>query len=328
MTASAAPTSLSGASVLVTGGHGFLGGYVRERLAAERTARVDAPSREDLDLRSPDATDAAFRAARPDVVIHLAARVGGIGANERHPGTFWRDNLLMGVNVLEASRVTGVRRVVVVGTTCAYPKHVPVPFRETDLWSGYPEETNAPYGVAKRVLAVGLDAYAREFGLRGAFLLPANLYGPRDDFDLESSHVIPAIVRKCVEAVDAGATSVPLWGTGSASREFLHARDAAEAIVRAAAREDDPTPMNLGTGREITIRALAERVAAIVGFRGTLAWDPSRPDGQPRRALDVSEARRRLGWTATTSLEEGLVETVEWYRATRGRSGAACGSPS
>lgn len=312
-----APQGLARARVLVTGGHGFLGGHVLERLGLEGCAAILAPRPADLDLREPGATRTAFLDARPDVVVHLAARVGGIGANQRHPGTFWHDNLLMGVNVLEAARRAGVGRVVVVGTVCAYPERTPVPFREADLWAGYPEETNAPYGVAKRSLAVGLDAYRREFGLAGAFLLPANLYGPGDDFDLETSHVVPAMIRKCVEAAEAGAATVPLWGTGAPTREFLHVRDAADAVVRAAATVDDPAPMNLGTGVEVSMRDLAAAVARATGFRGAFAWDASRPDGQPRRSLDVSQARRRLGWVAATPLEQGLAETVRWYRRVR-----------
>jgi len=310
--------SLEGKRLLVTGGNGFLGRHVLARLAAEGCAQVLAPSRQRLDLLEPAAVVAAFRDARPDVVLHLAANVGGIGANQRRPGTFWHDNLLMGVNVLEASRLSGVRRLVVVGTVCAYPKFTPVPFREQDLWSGYPEETNAPYGVAKRALAVGMDAYRREFGLDGAFLLPANLYGPGDHFDLETSHVIPAMIRKCVEAVDAGSEEVVLWGTGTASREFLYVEDAAEALVRAAARIDDPAPMNLGTGQEVTMRDLAVRVAEATGFAGRFRWDASRPDGQPRRSQDTTEAARRLGWTAKTRLVEGLRATADWYRTHRG----------
>jgi GDP-L-fucose synthase len=318
---------LEGLRVLVTGGHGFLGKHVLARLASERCAHVASPTREDLDLRDPAGTASAFRAEKPDVVVHLAARVGGIGANQKHPGTFWRDNLLMGVSTIEAARLSGARRVVVVGTVCAYPEITRVPFRESDLWNGFPEPTNAPYGVAKRALATGLDAYGKEFGLGGAFLLPANLYGPGDDFDLESSHVIPAMIRKCVEAVDAGGETVSLWGTGKPSREFLYVVDAADAIVRAAGSVDDPAPMNLGTGREITTKDLAALVAQATGFRGRFLWDASKPDGQPRRALDASEALRRLGWRATTSLEDGLRETVRWYRECR-RTGAACGSSS
>jgi GDP-L-fucose synthase len=321
-----APPSLAGRRVLVTGGAGFLGQAVLARLAREGCAAVDAPRHEDVDLRDAVAAERRFLGSRPDVVIHLAARVGGIGANQRHPAVFWRDNLQMGVNVLEASRLAEVGRLVVVGTVCAYPKHTPVPFREAELWNGYPEETNAPYGVAKRALAVGLDAYRREFGLRSAFLLPANLYGPGDDFDPETSHVIAAMIRKCVEAVDAGSPAVRLWGTGAPTREFLFVRDAAEGVVRAAAAIDDPAPMNLGTGREVAMRDLARLVAAAAGFSGRFEWDPSRPDGQPRRALDVSAAASRLGWSAATSLEEGLRETVAWYRAHRATEGGCASS--
>jgi GDP-L-fucose synthase len=300
---------------------------VLARLATERCADVVAPTRTDVDLRDAGRTSACFREARPDVVVHLAARVGGIGANERLPGTFWRDNLLMGVNVLEACRVAAVGRLVVVGTVCSYPKHTPVPFREADLWSGFPEETNAPYGVAKRALATGMDAYRREFGLAGAFLLPANLYGPGDDFDDATSHVIAATVRKCVEAVESGRTEISMWGTGAATREFLFVDDAADAVARAAASIDDPAPMNLGTGREISIRDLAVLIGRATGFTGRFAWDPRRPDGQPRRALDTSEALRRLGWVATTALEDGLAATVRGYREARTRNPAHGGFP-
>jgi GDP-L-fucose synthase len=308
-------TRLEGSTVLVTGGHGFLGLFVLERLEAARVKRIVAPTREALDLRDPAAVVEEFCRERPDVVIHLAARVGGIGANQRHPGTFWRDNTWMGVNVLEGARVAGAGRVVVVGTVCAYPKFTSVPFREDDLWSGFPEETNAGYGVAKRALHTGLVSYRSEFGLGGAYLLPANMYGPGDDFDLESSHVIPAMIRKFEEGRLAGAPSVGLWGTGRPSREFLYVEDCAEAIVLAADVVDDPTPMNLGTGRETTMADLATLVARAVGYSGSVAWDPARPDGQPRRALDTSRARRVLGWHARTSLEQGLADTVAWYRA-------------
>ena len=325
MTTPPGAAGLEGLRVLVTGGQGFLGRHVLARLVSERCEAVASPSRATLDLRKPEAVFSAFEEVRPHVVIHLAARVGGIGANQKHPGTFWHDNIVMGANVLEAARLAGVRRLVVVGTVCAYPKHTPVPFRETDLWNGYPEETNAPYGVAKRALATGMDAYRREFGLGGAFLLPANLYGPGDNFDFETSHVIPAMVRKCVEAIDTGASVVTLWGTGRPSREFLHVKDAADAVVRAAAVIDEPSPMNLGTGREVTMKELAALVAKTTGFRGSLAWDPSRPDGQLRRSLDTGEAQRRIGWKASTSLEDGLRETVDWYRSAR-TMGAACES--
>lgn len=305
---------LAGRRVLVTGAHGFLGQFVCEQLAAAGVEMVLAPTHDELELRDPQAVAETFTELEPDIVIHLAARVGGIGANEQHPGTFWRDNTLMGVSVLEGARVAAVDRVVVVGTVCAYPKFTPVPFKEDDLWEGYPEETNAPYGVAKRAIAVGMDAYNREFGLAGAFLLPANLYGPGDNFDLETSHVIPAMIRKCVEAQEAGRTTVELWGTGVPSREFLYGEDCAEAIVLAASRLDDPTPLNLGTGREVTMRDLAALIAHATGFEGEFTWNASRPDGQPRRSLDTSKAAEILGWRAPTSLEDGLAQTVAWFR--------------
>ena len=311
---------LAGQRVWVTGGHGFLGKRVLERLMA-LGAEVVAPPHAELELRDPAAVNAFAQREGPDVVVHLAARVGGIGANQVHPGTFWRDNTLMGVNVLEAARLGGAKRVVIVGTVCAYPKFTAVPFREDDLWSGFPEETNAPYGVAKRALATGLQAYRDEFGLGGAYLLPANLYGPEDDFDLQTSHVIPALIRKFVEAQEAGAAEVPAWGTGSASREFLYVEDCAEAIVLAAATCDDPEPINLGTGAETTIGDLAETIGRLVGFEGRIAWDPTKPDGQPRRSLDTRRGAQRLGWRASTSLEEGLCRTVAWYRTAPGLRG-------
>lgn len=314
-----AAAGLEGTCVLVTGAHGFLGRLVCERLRTERTARVLAPTHAELELRDPGAVSDWLRAHRPDVIVHLAARVGGIGANQERPATFWRDNTLMGVNVLEAARESGARRLVVVGTVCAYPEWTPVPFREEDLWEGYPEPTNAPYGVAKRSLAVGLEAYRAEFGLSGAFLLPANLYGPGDNFDLATSHVIPAMIRKCVEAVESGVARVELWGTGQPSREFLYGEDCAEAVVRAAARRDDPTPMNLGTGREVRMHELAALVARATGYTGDFTWNDARPDGQRNRRLDVSRARTELDWEARTSLEDGLARTVAWYRAQRAR---------
>jgi GDP-L-fucose synthase len=310
---------LAGARVLVTGAHGFLGRFVVERLRAAGAAAVVAPTHAEVELRDVDEVVRAVAAAKAAVVIHLAARVGGIGANQRSPGTFWRDNTLMGAAVLEGARVAAVRRLVVVGTVCAYPKHTAVPFREDDLWSGFPEETNAPYGVAKRALQTGLAAYRQEFGLASAYLLPANLYGPGDNFDLESSHVIPAMIRKCEEARVAGRTAVDLWGTGAPSREFLYVEDCADGVVTAAATVDDPEPINLGTGREVPMKELARLVAAAVGWRGEFRWDPARPDGQPRRSLDVSRAVARMGWRAKTSLEDGLAKTVAYYRAATAR---------
>jgi GDP-L-fucose synthase len=310
-------TPLAGRRVWVTGGHGFLGRVVVRRLE-QAGADVRAPRHADLELLDAPAVLAFARATRPELVVHLAAHVGGIGANARHPGTFWRDNLWMGVNVLEAARQGGAVRTVVVGTVCAYPKFTPVPFREDDLWSGHPEETNAPYGIAKRALATGLQAYRDEFGMAGAYLLPANLYGPGDDFDLQTSHVIPALIRKVVEAQALGHDHITAWGSGRASREFLYVDDCAAAVVAAATHLDDPEPVNVGTGKEITIRALATRIADLAGFQGSIVWDEAKPDGQPRRALDTTRAVERLGWRAATPLDQGLATTIAWYREHRG----------
>jgi GDP-L-fucose synthase len=255
--------------------------------------------------------------ARPDIIIHLAATVGGIGANRANPGRFFYENLMMGVQLIEQARVAGVKKFVALGTVCAYPKFAAVPFREDDLWSGYPEETNAPYGLAKKMLLVQSQAYREQYAFNSIFLLPVNLYGPGDNFDPETSHVIPALIRKCVEAVEAGAPTVSVWGTGSATREFLFVDDAAEAIVLAAERYDDGEPMNIGAGFEISIRDLAELIARLTGFQGRVVWDASKPDGQPRRMLDTSRAAERLGFVAKTSFEEGLRQTIDWYRATR-----------
>ena len=298
---------------LVTGGAGFLGSHVVRALAARGAAHVGIVRSAGQDLRTREGCESALELHRPDIVIHLAATVGGIGANAARPGTFFRDNALMGLQLVDACRAARVGKIVVAGTVCAYPKHARVPFREDELWDGYPEETNAPYGVAKRALLVMLDAYQREFGLPSAFLLPANLYGMGDNFDLESSHVIPAIVRKMQEARTAGASEVSLWGDGSPTREFLHVRDAAEAFCLAAERMDEPLPINIGTGREVSIAELAELIRQRVGFEGRIAWDSTRPNGQPRRALDVSRGAELLGFEARVSLEEGLTELVDWY---------------
>ena len=305
--------SLAGRRVCVTGGAGFLGRFVVERLRAAGTVEPIVPRSADWDLRDRAAVDSLFDEARPEMVIHLAARVGGIEANRRQPGTFFHDNLLMGMNVIEAARSCGVAKTVVVGTICSYPKLTPAPFREEDLWDGYPEETNAPYGIAKKALLVMLQAYRREFGTNGIFLMPVNLYGPHDSFDPVSSHVIPALIRRCAEAVREKATSITCWGTGRATREFLYVEDCAEAIVRAAQVYDGEDPINLGSGREISIMDLAALVARLSGYKGQILWDPSRPDGQPRRLLDISRAQELLGWRARTSLEEGLRRTIAWY---------------
>ncbi len=302
---------------MVTGGAGFLGGEVVDELRRRGATDIVIPRSSRWDLTDPAATRALYAEARPDLVLHLAARVGGIGANRRHPGTFFRDNMAMGLNVLEEARRAGTAKVVIAGTICAYPKYAPVPFREDDLWNGYPEETNAPYGVAKKALLVMAQAYRQEFGSNFVMLFPVNLYGPRDNFDLEDSHVIPAMIRKLVEARLAGAREVELWGDGSPTREFLYVADAARGIVDAAERYDDPDPVNLGAGFEISMRDLASRVQAATGYEGVVRWNPSRPNGQPRRMLDVSRARERFGFVATTSLDDGLARTIAWYREHR-----------
>jgi GDP-L-fucose synthase len=299
--------------VIVTGGAGFLGSHVMEGLTRRGCTATLAPRKAEYDLREPAAIRAMLGAFPADMIIHLAAVVGGIGANRRHPGRFFSDNLVMGVELIEAARLHGVRKVATVGTICAYPKMTAVPFREEDLWSGYPEETNAPYGIAKKALLVMGQAYRQEYGLDAIYLLPVNLYGPRDDFDPASSHVIPALIRKMVEARRAGAASVEVWGDGTPSREFLHARDAARAIALALESYDDPEPVNLGTGHEITIAALAEKIKHFTEFRGELRWNPEQPNGQPRRCLDTSRARERFGFEAEIGLDDGLLETVRWW---------------
>jgi GDP-L-fucose synthase len=295
---------------LVTGGGGFLGSHLVERLEAEGVEPFVA-RRRDYDLTREADAARLFDEATPELVFHLAAEVGGIGANRENPGRYWYANLMMGAHVLEQARLHAVRKVVVVGTVCAYPKFTPVPFREDDLWNGYPEETNAPYGVAKKSILVGAQSYRDQYGLDAIFLLPANLYGPRDNFDLETSHVIPGLIRKMVESPDR----VVLWGDGSPTREFLYVDDAAEGLVLAAERYDGAEPINLGTGAEISIRELAELVAELTGFDGEIDWDTSQPNGQPRRAVDTSRARELFGFEARTTLREGLERTIAWYRA-------------
>ena len=313
--------------VLVTGGGGFLGSHLLERLAEREPAEILAPSISEYDLTEVAAVRAMFREHRPDTVIHLAAQVGGIGANRDNPGRFFYANIAMGIHMIEEARIAGVDRFIQLGTICAYPKHTPVPFREADLWNGYPEETNAPYGIAKKALLVQLQAYRAQYGFSGMYLLPVNLYGPRDNFDPATSHVIPALIRKMVEAREAEAEQVVLWGTGAASREFLYVEDCARATLLAAERYDGADPVNVGTGEEITIRDLAVLIAEIVGFEGRLTTDPSKPDGQPRRCLDTSRAAERFGFRAEVSLQEGLRRTVDWYLSTRQSSGPAAGTP-
>ncbi|MBL8877790.1 MAG: GDP-L-fucose synthase [Phycisphaerales bacterium] len=301
--------------ICVTGGAGFLGSFVVERLIADgaKAENIMIPRRAQFDLTREADVSKMYSEARPDVVIHLAAEVGGIGANRDNPGRFFFANMAMGLHLIEHARQRGVQKFVQVGTICAYPKFCPVPFREDDLWNGYPEETNAPYGVAKKALLVMCQSYRAQYGLNAVYLLPVNLYGPRDNFDLNSSHVIPAMIRKFWEARESSAPTVELWGDGSPSREFLYVEDAAEGIVRAARLYDGDQPVNLGNGREIVIRELAEMVSRAVGYRGRIVWNAEKPNGQPRRALDVSRAKAMFGFAARTTFEAGLQRTVAWY---------------
>lgn len=306
-------------SVVVTGGAGFLGSYVIEGLKQRGCRRIEIPLAEQYDLVRLDDVVRMYETMRPDVVIHLAAVVGGIEANRDRPGEFFYQNLMMGVQLIEQARLHNVEKFVAIGTVCAYPKFTEVPFKEEDLWAGYPEETNAPYGLAKKMLLVQSQAYRQQYGFSSIFLLPVNLYGPRDNFSPATSHVIPALIKKCVDAIDAGRDEIVCWGTGRASREFIYAADAAEGILLATERYDGDEPVNLGAGAEITIRDLAGKIAELTGFEGEIRWDASKPDGQPRRCLDVSKARRYFGFEAKTPFEVGLRETIDWYRATRGR---------
>ena len=301
--------------VVVTGGGGFLGSFVVRRLREAGAGAVLAPRSADYDLREREHVVRLYEDTRPDVVIHLAATVGGIGANRKHPGTFFYENALMGIQLIEQARRYGVRKLVCAGTVCSYPKFTPVPFREADLWNGYPEETNAPYGLAKKMLLVQLQAYREEYGFNGVYLIPVNLYGPGDNFDPESSHVIPGIIRRCVEAKAAGLPRITAWGSGKATREFLYVEDAAEAIVRAAERYDGAAPVNLGSGPEISIFDLVSLIRDLTGYPGEVHWDATMPDGQPRRCLDTSLAERELGWRARTPFAEGLRRTIEWFEA-------------
>jgi GDP-L-fucose synthase len=310
-------TDLAECRIVVTGGAGFLGRAVVAALRGRGVAedRIVVPRRRDFDLTIEEHVARLYEEARPDVVIHLAAEVGGIGANMAHPGRFFFANMAMGLHLVEHARRRGLRKFVHTGTVCAYPKHCPVPFREDDIWNGYPEETNAPYGVAKKAIFVMLDGYRREYGLASAVAVPVNLYGPGDNFDPASSHVIPALIRKCEDARRAGASEVVCWGTGAATREFLFVDDAAEGIVRAAEVMEEPVPINLGGGIEISIRDLVAKIAAACDYRGRIAWDSSKPDGQPRRGLDISRARALLGWSPRQDFDAGLRATVEWWRA-------------
>jgi GDP-L-fucose synthase len=309
-------TDLGTKRITVTGGAGFLGGAVCAALRRRGVPpdRLFVPRRRDFDLTREADVERLYDVARPDVVIHLAAEVGGIGANMAHPGRFFYANMAMGLHLVEHARRRGIEKFVHTGTVCAYPKHCPIPFREEDIWNGYPEETNAPYGVAKKAIFVMLDGYRREYGLQSAVLLPVNLYGPGDNFDPASSHVIPALIRKCEEARLTNAPEMVCWGTGVATREFLHVEDAAEGLIRAAEIMDEPLPINLGGGTEIAIRDLVVKIAAACDYRGRIAWDASKPDGQPRRGLDISRARSLLGWEPRQDFDAGLAATVRWWR--------------
>lgn len=308
---------LGGRRVVVTGGAGFLGREVCSALEAYGPSSILTPRSFEYDLRRREAVRRLLRMTKPDVIVHLAAVVGGIGANRANPGLFFYDNAIMGIQLLEEARLAKVAKIVLIGSICSYPKHAPVPFREADLWNGYPEETNAPYGLAKKMLMVQAQAYRQQYGMNAINLLPVNLYGPHDNFNPETSHVIPALIRKAIEARDAGATSLDAWGTGSASREFLFVRDAARGIAAATERYDKPEPVNIGSGREITIRQLAEMICRLCRFTGEIRWNPSQPDGQPRRCLDVSRAREEFGFEASTPFAEGLRQTVAWYESHR-----------
>jgi GDP-L-fucose synthase len=304
-------------TVLVTGGAGFLGTHVVRHIRDQGCRAVMVPRSREFDLREKAAIISLFERAKPDLVIHLAAVVGGIGANRQHPGQFFYDNAIMGLQLMEQARLFGVAKFVVIGTVCAYPKFTPVPFQETDLWNGYPEESNAPYGLAKKMLLVQAQAYRQEYGFNAIYLLPVNLYGPGDNFDPETSHVIPALIRKCLEAMEGGQEEVVVWGTGRASREFLYVEDAAQAIVLGSERYRDPEPVNLGSGREISVKELVELIADLTGFKGRLVWDTTKPDGQPRRRLDTTRAEQAFGFRAQTDLREGLKRTIEWYKQRR-----------
>jgi GDP-L-fucose synthase len=307
-------------NVLVTGGSGFLGTHVVRKIRERGCWVMTVPHSRDFDLREKEAVVRLYEKAQPDLIIHLAAVVGGIGANVKHPGKFFYDNAVMGLQLIEQARLFGIQKFVVIGTVCAYPKFTPVPFQEADLWNGYPEETNAPYGLAKKMLLVQAQAYRQEYGFNAIYLLPVNLYGPGDNFDPESSHVIPALIRKCLEAAEAGQDEVIVWGTGGASREFLYVEDAAEAIVLAAEYYNAPEPVNLGSGLEMSIKELVELIAELTGFKGRLVWDTTQPDGQPRRCMDTSRAEHAFGFRAQTDFREGLRRTVAWYRQQRARA--------
>ena len=303
--------------VCVTGGDGFLGSYVLEKLAERGANQVFVPKIEEYNIVEPEAVKRLLADANPDLILHLAANVGGIGANQARPAEFFYDNLMMGVQLMHEAWKAGVSKFVAIGTVCAYPKFTPVPFREETLWDGYPEETNAPYGLAKKMLLVQSESYRQQYNFNSLFLIPVNLYGPGDNFNLETSHVIPALIRKCFEAQDRGDDEIVVWGDGSPTREFLYAADAAEGILLAAEGYNSSDPVNLGSGEEISIKDLVTKIVEFTGFEGRLVWDTSRPNGQPRRGLDTSRAKERFGFQAQVKLEGGLKRTVEWYRKAR-----------
>ncbi len=300
--------------VVVTGGAGFLGRYVTDGLQKRGCKNILVPKIEDYDLVNIDDIIRMYEDMKPDIVIHLAAVVGGIGANRKHPGEFFYKNLMMGVQLIEQGRLRNVEKFIAIGTICAYPKFTPVPFMEEDSWNGYPEETNAPYGLAKKMLLVQSQAYRAEYGFNSIFLLPVNLYGPGDNFNPSSSHVIPALIKKCIDAINSGANHIGCWGTGSASREFIHVADAAEGILLATEHYNSPEPVNIGAGFEITIKELVEKIVELTGFTGEIRWDSSKPDGQPRRRLDVSKAQKHFGFESKIPFDEGLKATIDWYR--------------
>jgi GDP-L-fucose synthase len=310
---------LASKRVAVTGGYGFLGSHLVERLRAMGCRELFAPSHHEFDFTQRDASERLFREFQPKILIHLAAAVGGIGANRENPGRFFYENAIMGMQLIEAARLHKLEKIVVLGSICAYPKFTPLPFREEDLWNGYPEETNAPYGIAKKALLVQCQAYREQYGLNAIYLLPVNLYGPRDNFDLNTSHVIPAMIRKCVEALEQNRAEIILWGDGSPTREFLYVEDAVDGIVAATERYDKPEPVNLGSGVEISIGDLAQKIAELTGFRGRIVWDSSKPNGQPRRCLDVTRAEKEFGFRAAVDFDEGLRRTVDWYVSNRAR---------
>lgn len=303
--------------VVVTGGAGFLGSFVVEQLQAKGCRQVIVPRSRDYDLVHMDAVRRLYADANPDIVIHLAARVGGIGANQANPGRFFYDNLMMGSQLIEVGRQRAIEKFVAIGTICAYPKFAPIPFKEDDIWAGYPEETNAPYGLAKKMMLVQSQAYRQQYGFNSIILFPVNLYGPRDNFDLQTSHVIPALIRKCVEAKEGKTSEIVLWGDGTPTREFLYVEDAAEGILLAAEQYNHPQPLNLGTGEEIAIKALATMIAAEIGYEGRIRWDTTKPNGQPRRCLDVSRIKQAIGFQAKHALRDGLRKTIQWYHANR-----------